>query len=275
MAGLAATVELSWQMGKIALHMWAEQRSPGPALPDEALGLISATIGAAVSIWLAFALAASALAALSAGSRIAGPTTRTAHCIAPALLRNGVAALLGLTLVAVPVSAQAATSPPDTWRPAATSRLMPTEPLELTGATLQTGSATITGDRSSTPTDGPHPSVRETFSQSLSPGWTPQRPKPSGVGSVVRHGRLEVLATGNPTAVRHHTVVHPHDTLWTIAARQLGPGATDAQIAAEWPRWYRANRHLIGADPHLLLPGERLRAPLTINAQVDREDEGR
>ena len=51
------------------------------------------------------------------------------------------------------------------------------------------------------------------------------------------------------------------DSLWRIAARHLGPGATDAEVAAEWPRWWHANRKAVGPDPDLLLPGTRLRPP--------------
>ena len=51
------------------------------------------------------------------------------------------------------------------------------------------------------------------------------------------------------------------DTLWDLAARGLGPAASDAEIAAEWPRWYAANRDVVGADPDLLLPGQQLLAP--------------
>jgi nucleoid-associated protein YgaU len=58
-------------------------------------------------------------------------------------------------------------------------------------------------------------------------------------------------------------VVRRGDTLWTIAARQLGPDATDAEIAEQWPRWWRANRTRIGDDPDLLLPGQVLEAPTT------------
>jgi nucleoid-associated protein YgaU len=56
-------------------------------------------------------------------------------------------------------------------------------------------------------------------------------------------------------------VVHEGDSLWSIAARHLGPTTTDAQIAAEWPRWWAANRDVIGPDPSLIYPGQRLRPP--------------
>ncbi|MGH3094838.1 MAG: LysM peptidoglycan-binding domain-containing protein [Streptosporangiales bacterium] len=51
------------------------------------------------------------------------------------------------------------------------------------------------------------------------------------------------------------------DTLWAIAAAHLPGTPDDAAIAANWPRWYAANRHVIGSDPNLILPGQRLRPP--------------
>lgn len=56
-------------------------------------------------------------------------------------------------------------------------------------------------------------------------------------------------------------VVQPGDTLWHIAARSLPAGATATRIDREWRRWYRANRSVIGADPDLILPGQRLVPP--------------
>jgi nucleoid-associated protein YgaU len=62
-------------------------------------------------------------------------------------------------------------------------------------------------------------------------------------------------------APEDEVVVHRGDSLWSIAARRLGPGASDAEVAAAWPRWYAANRAVIGPDPDLVLPGQRLRVP--------------
>jgi resuscitation-promoting factor RpfA len=56
-------------------------------------------------------------------------------------------------------------------------------------------------------------------------------------------------------------LVRRGDTLWDLARRHLPAGATDAQVARAWPRWYAANRAVIGPDPGLLLPGQRLRVP--------------
>lgn len=57
-------------------------------------------------------------------------------------------------------------------------------------------------------------------------------------------------------------VVRRGDSLWSIAARHLPAGATDHEIAAAWPRWYAANRTVIGPDPDPLRPGQRLAPPV-------------
>jgi len=55
--------------------------------------------------------------------------------------------------------------------------------------------------------------------------------------------------------------VRPGDSLWLIAARQLGPQPSATEIADAWPRWYVANKRLIGSDPDLIRPGQVLHAP--------------
>jgi LysM repeat protein len=55
--------------------------------------------------------------------------------------------------------------------------------------------------------------------------------------------------------------VAPGDTLWHIAQTRLGNGANAVTVAQSWPRWYAANRRVIGADPDLIHPGQRLRPP--------------
>lgn len=56
-------------------------------------------------------------------------------------------------------------------------------------------------------------------------------------------------------------LVAPGDTLWSIAARSLGPSAHDGEIADATRRWYLENREVIGTDPDLIRPGQRLVAP--------------
>jgi nucleoid-associated protein YgaU len=53
------------------------------------------------------------------------------------------------------------------------------------------------------------------------------------------------------TLHQREVVVRPGDTLWAIA------GGRPEQVR----RWYRTNRAVIGADPDLILPGQRLTAP--------------
>jgi LysM domain len=68
-------------------------------------------------------------------------------------------------------------------------------------------------------------------------------------------------ATAPPAALARPTVVvAPGDTLWAIAARSLGPGASDADIDAAWRRLYDLNRAEIGPDPDLIRPAQRLEA---------------
>ncbi|GAA3532030.1 hypothetical protein AFL01nite_20190 [Aeromicrobium flavum] len=62
-----------------------------------------------------------------------------------------------------------------------------------------------------------------------------------------------------PTATPAHVVV-PGDSLWSIA-RDHSPGADDARIAAEVRRWHATNRDVIGDDPELIHPGQRLDPP--------------
>ena len=54
------------------------------------------------------------------------------------------------------------------------------------------------------------------------------------------------------------------DCLWSIAARAIGPDAPPREVAAAWPRWWAANRAVIGSDPDLLRPGLHLRAPVSV-----------
>jgi nucleoid-associated protein YgaU len=67
-------------------------------------------------------------------------------------------------------------------------------------------------------------------------------------------------ASNGPPA--HSAVtVQPGDSLWLIAARRLGTGATPSQINVAWREWYAANRALIGADPNVIHPGQVLVDP--------------
>jgi len=54
-------------------------------------------------------------------------------------------------------------------------------------------------------------------------------------------------------------VVHPGDTLWALAERDLPEPATDRRVTAHWHDVYRRNRGVIGPDPDLIRPGQVLK----------------
>ena len=56
-------------------------------------------------------------------------------------------------------------------------------------------------------------------------------------------------------------VVRAGDTLWAIAAASLPDGSSDADIASTCARWHVANREVIGDDPDLIFPAQRLIPP--------------
>lgn len=73
--------------------------------------------------------------------------------------------------------------------------------------------------------------------------------------------RPDAHASAARASMSQAVEVRPGDTLWAIAARSLPAGAADAQIAAATRAWHRANREVIGADPNLIFPTQRLVPP--------------
>ncbi len=241
---VAATGALLWGTGGAV----GAVRAPGRAGADALVTLAAAGGAWAVLSWLA----ASTLVALLTAA-VSGLDSRAhdrALALAPAATRRLVGAVLGLTVAAGPVGGSL---------PAAAS-----VPVGVVAAAAVLPS----GDRSPAPppaaahaTPG---SVRLDRPAATAPnGWTPDRP------AAVRR-----VAPGHETAVRlvattpraehavvDEVVVRRGDSLWEIAARHLGADAGPAEVAAEWPRWYAANRAVIGGDPDLLRPGQRLVPP--------------
>lgn len=130
--------------------------------------------------------------------------------------------------------------------PAAVRRLVES----ALGVSLAAGlvGTTAAGAAAATPTAGP-----------VAPPWPSLDRLPAIAAPVARPKR----PTGPPpvSARPAYVLVRPGDSLWRIAERALGPTAGMGQIAATWPRWYAANRVVIGPDPDLLHPGQRLRPP--------------
>jgi nucleoid-associated protein YgaU len=76
----------------------------------------------------------------------------------------------------------------------------------------------------------------------------------------VRQYRTQPRPTQHRDATRT-VVVQPGDSLWRIAAEHLPGHPTPKRIARAWPRWYAANRAVIGDDPNLIVPGQHLHTP--------------
>ena len=77
--------------------------------------------------------------------------------------------------------------------------------------------------------------------------------------------RVPALQPGRLSS-RAPVVVARGDCLWDLAAASLarqaaGAEPTDRQISAEWPRWWAANRQVVGDDPDVIQPGTRLVQP--------------
>jgi hypothetical protein len=73
-------------------------------------------------------------------------------------------------------------------------------------------------------------------------------------------GGVRPVPAGPEPADRVH-VVRPGDTLWDIAAADVGESSDDALTTAHWHRIHRLNRAVIGSDPDLIHPGQQLRMP--------------
>lgn len=214
-----------------ARDAWTAIAAAGPASPADGILLVVAQGGVFLSLWLGLGVALSALSALPGAM---GQACRVlADRLAPAAARKIVALVLGTTLTAalVPVTAGARAGHA-TPRQAS---LVATE-VARGGLTDAAPNASFRLVRTSVPAVDPAPP----------PSWSPDKPTPSA-----RHA----------SAALGGVVVHRGDTLWSIAARHLGPAATCAQIDAEWHRWFAANREVIGADADAILPGQLLKPP--------------
>jgi LysM domain len=235
---------------------------PGPltaVIAARGLALLALAATVAVAAWLLLSSGWHSWASLR--GRPAGSFAPDA--LLGILARLGTGVLLGW-LALTTVLALVAAVPSALGDRAA--RLTPRLVRSLVAAAV-TGSIAVSSAAAASAASGPGPQPRPTASASVSPavtdlpdpGWTPAPPPPP----PARPGDVSLVSSaGTPgAAAEEHVVVRRGDTLWAIAARQLGPDADPTEIAREWPRWYAANRHLIGADPDLLQPGQRLTPP--------------
>lgn len=278
-------------LARLSAAQWRLATRPGPLDPSElliAVILIAATL---VAGWLGLGALAAALAALpGAIGRLAGWVADKAT---PRALRAGVAVMLGAAVTAgVSAPAWADSTPAPSAPRAPVTTATSTHPTSRTTPTTQaptgTGATTPTSSPEGTPVDAEpaDTAVAPPTATSIGvapdphfmPGGAPLQPPltPSSTDAPERP-RTDVPAapaqtarTAPPATPAATVTVRRGDTLWSLAAHRLGPGATPARIAAEWHRWYAANRATIGSDPDRITTGTTLVVPAAAPEAGDR-----
>ena len=203
---------------------------------EDQLGIVANTAGLIVITWWVMSLAIAVAAALLdrlGRTRAAAATGR----FSPAFMRRLVLAAVSLQLLTAPL-ATAATAPggPGPGLP---------------------GQAAVSASWAPPPGQAAAPGPHDPAAGSaVDPRWKPASP-------IVDAGPLAArLARAHDTPdARREVTVRSGDSLWSIAAAALGPFASDADIAREWPRLYARNREAIGPNPHFLRPGQVLVLP--------------
>jgi nucleoid-associated protein YgaU len=244
-AGLLIAVSsglVSWCLTRVASSGWPKGSSAGPASVDEALGAALAWAGAVLTGWLTLTVLVALMASMP--GIVGAVFQRLTRLLTPQLARRVLSLTLGASVgtVVLPAPVAVATSIADAG---GRQQGIPAPTPGYSVSSQAATGVTIGNEVGSAPAAPP-------------PGWLPDRP-PSAIPP--HHARLLAPAL-RPTSTTSDTVtVRRGDTLWSIAAAHLGSGATDAEVAAEWPRWYEANRAVIGDDPDVVVPGQQLQAP--------------
>ena len=213
--------------------------APGPAAPGAVVALAAALSAWVVLTWLTVVMSAALATAAVAG--VGSRAHATALALAPGAARRIVSAALGLAIVGTPVAAA----------------------LPADAGVTSVLTAADRSDHTRQQADLPAAPVPDRPAATVPAGWTPDRPVLTHRRSAHEEAAVR-LVTGPTRAERRvadEVVVRRGDSLWDIAARHLSPDASAADVAVEWPRWHHANRDVIGSDPDLLIPGQRLVPP--------------
>lgn len=229
-AGTTGSAALAAVLSALVADHWGGWESQQVS---EGLGLLATGAAAVISGWISVVLAAATISLVHPGIALGVPCpVRVARGAHPVTRRVAAGLLvLGSVGVAPSVASASATvgapvSAVERWEPT---------PGVAAGVGLQQD-----------PADRMLPQ----------PGWTPTlTERPAAPSTDV------ALVSTPPSEPLDRVVVHRGDTLWGLAAQHLGDHATDRDVAEEWPRWYAANRDVIGDDPDLLRPGQQLVVP--------------
>ena len=141
--------------------------------------------------------------------------------------------------------------------------------LQRWGAPLvrRTAAGAVGAGRTSAPGAAAAPSAPDDLGwqagsgESSAPRAEPAQPAPDVEEPASAPGETAEDRAAGPSGSSTEHVVGPGDSLWSITATALGPGATDEQIVRAWPLVYETNAERIGADPSLIHPGDALELP--------------
>lgn len=250
-AGAAVIAAACWRR---AHRGWVGSLGLDTVEVSQGLEIVVLATAGLVAAWLATLLLIGAVAALP--GRATAPLRGLADRMAPRLAPRVAAALVTAVVTLTPLGAAHAATASVTGghgpTPAASMTRTPeaARPLEAGEGTLPQWAGVW----------DVQPRGPEVATRAPEPGWRPTAPRP-------RPDPESISLVSRGAADQDVVVVRAGDTLWHIAARHLGEDADAAAIAEAWPRWYEANRALIGSDPDYLLPGTRLVPPAQTSSQ--------
>ena len=168
----------SLQLGAIIRSAWLSVLQAGPASPDQLVAAVAGSCALALVVWLLGAILLSVLAALgSRRSALSRATANGARMVAPLVLRNAIAALLGMAIAAAPAAANA-----------------------TSGRAIGARSPTVTQSAQSLRSLQPDPAAaiaQTPKRQPLSPAWVPLPDGPATAGNATTAG---TSATAGPYA---------------------------------------------------------------------------
>ena len=242
LAGTGGGMVLRWQSSS------ARHQSLGF---EDQLGIVANTVGLILTVWWTMSLVIAVVAALlerSGKMRAAAAAGK----FAPGFMRRLALAAVGLQLLTAPLATASSVQSSATVPSLATVQSLTTVQ-SLPGSADGTPAASSAWTPMAAPAATGAPSAPPAVAH---PQWRPIPP-------VIEPGPLAGGPQRLPQPERQgvEVTVQAGDSLWGLSAARLGPYASDVDIALDWPRLYRANRDIIGDNPHLLRPGQVLRVP--------------
>ena len=221
---------------------------------------------ASLAAWMCLLWFAGVLA-LEFGATIPGAAGRACARVvsrcAPTVMRHAARWLVGTAMLATPLiaaPAMAASGGPSLDRPVAAVATAPTTAVPPAAApSAAAPSAAAPSAAAPSAAAASSGLVHIGLDRPVGPYLPP--PPPPAVKTADDQGVSVLTGSAHRDVADDTYVVRRGDALWDIAARHLGPAASAAEIAREWPRWYEANRAVIGDNPNVIRPGEVLRAP--------------